>query len=211
MKTNGKFILTAIFAAWSAVNAFGGVKLTSGSVDFLKQEKQVNVEYVYDGMTVNPDRKDLPREMAEKDFIAKRVAQFDEKQAGRGESWRERWINSRADSYEPSFCDGLNQRLSAKKIDLQFGFFRGAKYTLILKTTHTELGWKFSDVIKHPFLINAEATFVETQNRTNSPAEITILKASGSAEGSDFTGRGLAEAYGNAGKQLGVFLSRGPK
>jgi hypothetical protein len=173
-------------------------------LDFLKQENQVNLEYVYDGMTVRPDKKEVP----EQDYIARKVAEFDRKEAGRGELWREHWFGNRAGIYQPKFCEALNQRLSAKKIDLQFGSFKQAKYTLVLKTTYTELGWKFSDVIQHPFLINAQATFVETQNRTNVPAEITIIKAPGSAVGSDFGGRGLAEAYGNAGKELGIFLSK---
>ncbi len=193
-----------VLAALSAANGHCGVKLTSGSLDLLKQEKQVNVEYVYDGMTVRPDKKEVP----EKDYIARKVAEFDKKEAGRGESWRERWFGDRAAIYQPKFCDTLNQRLSARKIDLQFGSFKQAKYTLVLKTTYTELGWKFSDIIQHPFLINAQATFVETRNRTNVPAEITIIKAAGSADRSDFAGRGLAEAYGNAGKELGILLSK---
>lgn len=53
-----------------------------------------------------------------------------------------------------------------------------------------------------------QATFVETQNPANAAAEITIIKAAGSADRSDFAGRGPAEAYGNAGKELGILLSK---
>ena len=200
--------LLLIFLAYTAglPTAYGAVvKLASGSLDFLKQEKQINLEYVYDGMTVRADKQEVP----EKDYVMTKTTQLDAKVAGHGQLWREGWIDDRAAIYQAKFQDVLNKIVTAKKLDLQFGSFKDSKYTLILKTTCTELGWKFSDVIKHPFLINAQADFVETQNPTNLLADLTIIKAPGSADGTDFaTRRGLGEAYGNAGKELGILLAK---
>ena len=59
---------------------------------------------------------------------------------------------------------------------------------------------------KHPFYINAEASLVETQNRTHVLAVFTINKVSGNGSGTDFaTRQGLAEAYAKAGKEAGGF------
>jgi hypothetical protein len=182
----------------------GIVKLTSGSLDFLKHDKQINLEYVYDGMTVRGKDK---KESQEEDFVAQKVAEYNQKKAGRGDEWREGWIDDRVESYQPRFNELLNKTASGKNIDLQFDSFKDAKYTLILKTTYTEIGWKFSDVIKHPFFINAQAIFVESQNRTNVLAVISITKAPGNGDGTDFaTRQGLAEAYAKAGKELGIFI-----
>jgi hypothetical protein len=211
MKTNWKFVMIVVLAALSATDGHCGIKLTSGSLDFLNQENQVNVEFVYDGMTVCSDKKTKKEPEPEQDFVTRKVAEYNQKAAGRGDTWRENWVADRAAVLQPKFCELLNKYLSAKKMDLQFGPFKNAKYTLILKTTYTEIGWKFSDIIKHPFLIDAKAAFVETQKPANVRAEITIT-ASGSADGSDFsTRRGLVEAYGNAGKELGSLISRKPK
>jgi len=140
------------------------------------------------------------------------VAEYNQKRAGRGDEWRQGWISDRFESYQPRFMELLNQTVSSKKSGLQFDQLPGAKYTLILKTTYTEIGWKFSDVIKHSFSINAQAIFVEPQNRTNVLAIITVTRASGNGDGTDFATRmGLAEAYAKAGKELGKFISRGVK
>jgi hypothetical protein len=211
MKMKWNLALTAVVVALSCLDGYCGIKLTSGSLDFLNQENQVNVEFVYDGMTVCSDKKTKKEPESEQDFVARKAAEYNQKAAGRGDTWRENWVGDRAAVLQPKFCELLNKYLSAKKMDLQFGSFKNAKYTLILKTTYTEIGWKFSDIIKHPFLINAQASLVETQSPAMARAEISIT-ASGSADGSDFsTRRGLVEAYGNAGKELGSLLARKAK
>ena len=200
-------LLGVLVAMASPSNGFSSiVNLKSGSLDFLKGEKQVNVEYVYDGMTVRDKDK---KESQEEDFVARKVAEYNQKKAGHGDEWRKGWINDRFESYQPRFNELLNKTVSDKKYDLQFGSFKDAKYTLILITTYTEIGWKFSDVIKHPFFINGQAVFCESQNRTNVLAVISITKAPGNGDGTDFATRlGLAESYAKAGKELGILISK---
>ena len=57
------------------------LKLESGTLEFLKGEKSLNVEYVYDGLTVG--------KLAEKDYIEKKVAEYNTKEAGTGDKWLE--------------------------------------------------------------------------------------------------------------------------
>jgi hypothetical protein len=74
--------------------------LKSGSLDFLKQEKQVNLEYVYDGMKVGIL---LDRVVEEKEYVTNKVAELNQKQVGRGDHWRNEWIYDRAARFEPKF------------------------------------------------------------------------------------------------------------
>jgi hypothetical protein len=178
------------------------VELKTGSLDSLKQAKQINLEYVYDGMRVGKfDR--------EEDYVAQKVADYNKKQEGRGDRWREGWIDDRAGRYQPKFYELLNKYVSGEKGDLQFGSFKDAKYTLILKTTFTEPGWNVG-IMRHPAFISADAILVETQNRTNVLAVITITKSPGNdAWGNDYdTGERIQEAYAKAGKELGIFISK---
>ena len=208
MKIGFKILLLIFLTSTAGLLAGHGaiVKLANGSLDFLKPETQVNLEYVYDGMMVRGKDKAV---RPEEDFVASKVAEYNAQVAGRGDEWRKGWISERNDRYQPRFSELLNQTLTARKSNLQFGFFKDRRYTLILKTTYTELGWKFSDVIKHSFMINAQAIFVETQNRTNVLAVLSITKAPGNGTGSDFNSRiGLAEAYAKAGKELGIIIAK---
>lgn len=183
---------------WRAV---GGIRLQSGSLAFLKQESRVNVEYDYNGMKVSG--------MKEEDFVAKKVADYNKKQPGRGDQWRQAWINDRTEKYQPKFEQLLNKYASGKRGNLQFGSFKDAKYTLILKTTFTSEGYNVA-IMARPAFINANAIFVETQNRTNVIAVVTITKAPGmDAWGNDFdAGSRIQEAYAKAGKELGIFIAK---
>jgi hypothetical protein len=178
------------------------VTLTSGTVDFLKQEKQVNLEYVYDGMRVGKFDKEV-------DFVAEKIAEYNKKEAGRGERWHKSWISDRTERFQPKFQDLLSRYWSEKKNGPQVGSFKDAKYTLILKTTMTDTGWNVG-VMRRPAYINAQAIFVETQNRSNVLAVLTITKSPGNTTwGNDYdTGERMQESYAKAGKELGAFLSK---
>ncbi|HWN96764.1 MAG TPA: hypothetical protein VNT99_17175, partial [Methylomirabilota bacterium] len=71
------------------------MKLISGSLDFLKGEKTLNVEYTYDGLTVGKG--------TEQAYIDKKVAEFNAKEAGKGEKWLEGWKTDRTKRYQPKF------------------------------------------------------------------------------------------------------------
>ena len=70
------FLMLMVNASFAAV-----VKLTSGSLDALKQESTVNVVYSYEGMRVG-------KFVNEKDYVDKKAAEYNQKEAGRGDRWR---------------------------------------------------------------------------------------------------------------------------
>jgi hypothetical protein len=175
------------------------IKLQSGSLDFLKGETSLNVEYVYEGLSVG--------KMAEPAYIAEKVAELNKKEAGKGDAWLVSWKSDRQERYQPKFELLLNKQFTEKKIALNAGAHAEAKFTLVLKTTNLEPGWNVA-VMRRPAEVSTEATFYATKDRTTALAVITILKAPGQdGMGYDFdTGFRLQEGYAKTGKELGKFL-----
>lgn len=192
------FLMLTVNASFAAV-----VKLTSGSLDALKQESAVNVVYSYEGMRVG-------KFVNEKDYVDKKVAEFNQKEAGRGDRWRQAWVDDRASRFQPKFEELLNKQFSGSKQSLQFGAHPDAKYTLILKTTFMEPGWDVG-ISAHPALVSATVLLVETKNQTNTVASLTITKAKGMGvwEGQNYDAGGrLQESYAKAGKELGILIRK---
>ena len=205
MRKKLSIILLGVLIAMAGTSVGYGaiINLRSGSLDFLKGETQVNVEYGYENMRVGKFER-------EQDYIDKKVAEFNNKEAGKGELWRQGWVNDRARRYQPKFEELLNRFLAVRKSSLNFGSFKDAKYTLILKTTFTEPGWAGIGGIRESARIDADAVFVETQNRAIPLARLNITKSPGlGAWGYDYdAGMRIQESYAKAGKELGIFLSR---
>ncbi len=205
MRKKLSIILLGVLIAMAGTSVGYGaiINLRSGSLDFLKGETQVNVEYGYENMRVGKFER-------EQDYIDKKVAEFNNKEAGKGELWRQGWVNDRARRYQPKFEELLNRFLAARKSSLNFGSFKEAKYTLNLKTTFTEPGWAGIGGIRESARIDADAVFVETQNRATPLARLNITKSPGlGAWGYDYdAGMRIQESYAKAGKELGIFLSR---
>ena len=154
------------------------VSMKSGSLDFLKGQHQVNVTYSYEGMGVGEYAN-------EQDYINRKVAEYNAKEPGKGETWRQAWLGNRTRRYQPHFEELLNAHVP-DKLNLQFGAYQDAPYTLHLRTTFTEPGWNVA-IMRHPAFIDAEARFYETTNPANTVAEVSILKSPGAdAWGFDF-------------------------
>jgi hypothetical protein len=177
------------------------MKLKSGKLDFLKGEKTLNVEYVYDGLTVGKS--------TEQAYIEKKVAEFNTKEAGKGEKWLENWKADRVKRYEPKFEELINKQFSSRKVDMKAGKIPEAKYTLVLKTINLDPGWNAA-VMRRPAEVTTQAEFFATADRSTPLAVITIGKAPGQdAMGYDFdVGYRLQEGYAKTGKELGAYLSK---
>lgn len=174
--------------------------LKSGSLAFLKQQTVVNVEYDYSNLRVG-------KYVNEKDYVDKKAGDLEAKEAGRGEEWRKAWVDDRARRFQPKFEALLNEMLGDRKATVRFGDHKDAPYTLLLKTTMMEPGWNVG-IMRSPAYIDAEAVFVETKNRQNQVAVVTLIKSPGAdAWGFDFdTGTRLQESYAKAGKELGKLI-----
>jgi hypothetical protein len=128
-----------------------------------------------------------------------------EKEAGRGDTWENAWIDDRTRRFEPQFTE-LFQKHGERAVNAS------AKYTLIFHTTRTEPGFNVG-VWREPARIDAEVLIVETANRDNIIAKLSVANAPGrDAAGFDYdTGYRIQEAYAKSGKELGQLIVKQTK
>ena len=174
------------------------VKLKSGSLDALSGVTEMNVKYDYSDMTVTT--KNRP----EAEFMEDKKADYNKKEAGKGDKWAESWVADRDKRYKVQFKEEFD-----KQSGITLKENSDAKYTLIFHTTHTETGFNIG-VTRRNAYIDGEATIVETANPSNVIAVITVEDAQGGTFGGyDFdTGTRLQEAYAVEGKYRGKFINK---
>ncbi len=174
------------------------LKLTQGDLKVLEGEKSLNVTYQYGPMGIGKfDR--------EEDYIAKKTAEYNEKEAGRGDKWAQSWINDRTERFEPQFEELFNKHSQG----VQVGSNPSAKYTLVIKTTFTEPGFNVY-VARKNARIDGEAYIVKTDSPDNPLATISFVNAPGRTFGGyDYdTGTRIQEAYAVLGKSLGRMIGK---
>ncbi|HEX5152114.1 MAG TPA: hypothetical protein VFW07_11755 [Parafilimonas sp.] len=186
---------TLLLLAFSGNLRAQKIKVTDGNLDAIKSETSLNIEYTYDSMKVG-------KYDHEADYVAKKTEDYNKKEAGKGDTWAKSWVEDRKYRFEPKF-EELFTEYSEKAKD------KKAKYTLIFKTIFTEPGYNVG-VMRKNAKINAIALIVETANRDNVLAKLTVDDALGRTFGGyDFdTGERIAEAYADAGKALGKYLKK---
>jgi hypothetical protein len=175
------------------------IKTTEGDPSVLKNEANINIEFTYDNISVG-------KFANEQDYIKKKTDEYNAKTPGRGDIWAKDWIADRANRYEPKFID-LYMITSKKTVS------KDAKYTLIFKTKSIEPGYNVAGGMvafggRKNAEIDAEVWIVETANRSNKIAVITVENAPGGVWGGyDYdTGTRIAESYAISGKKLAKYI-----
>ncbi|GAB3420434.1 hypothetical protein [Niabella aquatica] len=169
------------------------IKVKEGNAHVLKGEKALNIEFTYDNLSVGKFKN-------EEEYIAKKREEYNKKEEGKGDKWAESWINDRSRAYQPQFLEQFLEKSGVKNE-------KNAKYTLIFHTTFIEPGFNVGAWRKNAY-IDAVVTIVETANRNQVVAVITIDDAPGrDAMGYDFdTSWRISEAYAKAGKSLAKLM-----
>ncbi len=178
------------------------IKITEGSLAALQNEREINTEFTYENMSVGKFKN-------EAEYVAKKTEEYNKKEAGRGDNWAKNWVLDRKDKFEPKFNELFEQEFERK---VTYSSKKPAKYTLIYKTTSTEPGFNVG-VMRKNAEVDAEVWIVETENRSNVIAKLTVLNALGRTFGGyDFdTGGRISECYADAGKALGKFMKKNIK
>lgn len=198
MKT--KFIILTSICILAGFTGYSQkIKLTSGDLGFLKGETNINVEYDYENMGVGKFDK-------EEDYIAEKVDQYNKKEAGKGDEWKESWFADREENFEPKFEELFNKNLEKSKVEI--GEFPDAAYTMLVKTTYTEPGFNIGVARKNAHT-NLEIVFINNET-SEEISTLTITKSPGlGAMGYDFdSGLRIQESYAKAGKELGQYLAK---
>src|SRR4051812_31965205 len=169
------------------------IKTVDGDLSALKNEDAINVEFVYDGMSVGKYDK-------EADYIKAKTEEYNKKEPGRGDTWAKSWVTDRASRFETRF---INEFQETSKMTVK----PTAKYTMIFKTLTTEPGYNVV-ISRKNAEIDAEVTIVETADKSKKIATLSVSNAPGRIYGGyDYdTGTRIAESYAVAGKKLGKYI-----
>lgn len=177
------------------------VDLRSGDVGVLSGQKTVNVEYDYSEFGVG-------KFATEQEYLDKKSAEYNAKEAGKGDAWKKAWVEDRKARYEPKFEELFNKGLQDKGITAVTAR-PDAQFTLIVKTKFIEPGFNVGVMRKNAY-VDFEVDLVESANKSNKVAEIGMRNVPGGQFGGfDFdTGVRIAESYAKAGKSLAAFLDK---
>jgi len=169
------------------------IKKVEGDLAPLKNETNINIEFIYDDMSVGKYEK-------EQDYIDAKKAEYNKKEPGRGDRWAKSWVSDRKGRFEPKFEELFSE-------NSHMAVTPKAKYTLIFHTTSTEPGYNIA-ISRKNAEIDGELLIVETANRNNVIAKLSVNNAPGkSVMGNDYdTGERISEAYAKAGKSLGKYI-----
>ena len=194
-------VAVAIIAANSSDSFAQKMNVTSGDVAVLSGQKTVNVEYDYSEFGVG-------KFATEQEYLDKKSAEYNAKEAGKGDTWKKAWVDDRKDKYEPKFEELFNKGLEDKGL-MAVGGKSGAKYTLIVKTKFVEPGFNVG-VMRKNAAVDFIIDVVESANKSNKVAQIDMAKVPGGQFGGyDFdAGARIAESYAKAGKSLSAFINK---
>src|SRR5690606_25628405 len=130
----------------------------SGSFDFLKGEKELNLQMDYTQMRFYKENMD------ENAYISKQEKDIQEanKSPQEFEKWEKDWEYSKNTQFVDKFLASMN-----KNTDINTSVNNpNAKYTLIVMTTWIYPGW-FAGIMNQPSKLNTLLKFVETANPEN--------------------------------------------
>ena len=177
------------------------VDLRSGDVSALSGQKTVNIEYDYSSFGVG-------KFATEQEYLDKKAAEYNAKEAGKGDAWKKSWVDDRKSRFEPKFEELFNKGLADKGIQAVHSR-PDAPYTLIVHTKFVEPGFNVGVMRKNAY-VDYEIDLVESSNKTTKIAEIGMRNVPGGQFGGfDFdTGVRIAESYAKAGKSLAAYLDK---
>ncbi|KMQ65914.1 hypothetical protein ACM39_15970 [Chryseobacterium sp. FH2] len=172
------------------------INIIQGNFDFLKDQTEVNVQLKFDNAVYQE------KNFTEEQYLENRKADITAKKSEEvWKNWNYQWDRFKSTEFQEYFFKGVNNR--AKKV-----FFRNnvkAKYTLIIDAKWIYAGWYGGMIGSQEGKLDADLTFVETDNPSNIVMKLQADKILGRQMNKDFSweyGR-IAATYEILGKKLG--------
>lgn len=191
------FLLLSCIATLSFAQS---IVLTSGSVDFIKDQKVIDFFFTYDEMLVG--------KLTEQEYVDKKTSEYNKKEDGKGEQWKAAWYGDRKERFEPKFLELFDKYMN--EVGIAAGT-EGAKYRIEINTDFTEPGWNVGVMRQNASVdLSCKVKDIETGEQV---ASIRIRNASANNFwGTDFTsGYRVQETYAKAGRELAKFLIKKAK
>ena len=195
-----KKLVFAVFFVTSIMTA-QDMDVVKGSFGFLKDQKEVNVEFNYTNLKLMKD--DLTNDQ----YVSDRVKDLNEKAKGNGEIWEKKWYASRDLIWEPKFIELMNTIFTKEKKDISFQEnLSQAKYTLIVDAVWIYPGYNIG-IVKKGAKVSLNLKFVETANKDNVLLEIKSEEAPGDSYMGTFSNEDrIGEGYAKTGKSLASMI-----
>ena len=186
------FCMMAVAATLNAQR----INILEGDLTPLKAEKSINTEFTYENMSVGKFK-------TEAEYVAKKTDEYNKKEPGKGDKWAQDWVGDRTGNFDRKFNE-LFEKYSGLIVTASK---KGAKYTLIYKTTFIEPGYNIY-ISRKNAETDAEVWIVESANPSKVIAKLEVKNAKGRTfGGNDYaSGERIAECYADAGKALGKFV-----
>lgn len=176
------------------------IVLTSGSLDFIKDQKIIDFSFSYEEMLVG--------KLTENEYVNKKISDYNKKEEGKGEQWKEAWYGDRKERFEPKFLELFDKYMG--EVDIISGA-EGAQYRIDINTDFTEPGWNVGVMRQNASVdLSCKVKNIETGEQV---ASIKIRNASANNFwGTDFTsGYRVQETYAKAGRELAKFFIKKAK
>ncbi|HSD14000.1 MAG TPA: hypothetical protein VLB74_05080 [Flavobacterium sp.] len=196
-----KKVLVAGFMLVSAFAMSQDMDVTKGDFSFLKDQKEINVEFTYNNLKLMKDN------LTDEQYVSERVADLNKKGTGTGDNWKKKWYASRDLLFETKFLELVNVVLTKEKKNVTFQEdLKSAKYTLIVDAVWIYPGYNVV-MAKHGAKVSTVLRFVETANPNNVVLEIKSDEAPGDVFGGSFSNEDrIGEGYAKTGKSLAKML-----
>lgn len=181
----------------SAVSMAQKMKVVKGDYKFLKDQKELNVEFNYENLKLLKDN------VTEEQYVTERTAELNKKSKGNGDVWKKKWNTSREAIWNPKFLELLNKTYGNEKDVTIQEDLKSAKYTLIVDVVWIYPGWDAA-IMKQHAKVSLNYKFVETANKSNVLLEITSEEAPGDQWGNNFSNESrIGEGFAKSAKSLG--------
>lgn len=169
-----------------------------GDLKCLKDAGAVSFDFTYNNMTVG--------KMSEADYVAKKVKENNDKEAGKGDHWNELWESDKKNVYPVKFCELFANYSKMEVSDSK------QRINISVNTDFFEPGFNIG-VMRQDAFVSVTIKITDTQDGDKELATVTILKAPGRTfSGSDFSvADRVGEAYAKAGKEFGARVAKACK
>lgn len=199
-----KLKLSLLFIAGLGLTSMAQkIRTESGDLSFLKDQTELNVKYDFSDFQVGGFA-------SEGEYKKKKMKEYNEKEAGRGETWENSWERDKKErfpnKFEELFDKGLTGKIHAAQNNDK------ATYTLIVKTTFIEPGFNVG-VMRKSAAVSFEYIFVESGDESKVMAKLKQPEVPGSQFGGyDYdTGTRISESYAKGAKMLAAHMVKSIK
>ncbi|WP_281637838.1 hypothetical protein [Flavobacterium marginilacus] len=194
-----KIVFALLFV--SSIMTAQDMDVVKGDFGFLKDQKEVNVEFDYSKLTL------LKEKLTEEKYVENRAKDLNEKSKNTGDIWKKKWAASKDQIWNPKFLELLNVVFNkdGKDVTFQEGL-TSAKYTLIVEAVWIYPGWDVA-IMKQPAKVTTNLKFVETANKSNVLLEVSSEDAPGDQWGNNYSNESrIGEGFAKTAKSLAKLL-----